>query len=169
MDRVVFQAATIARGIIMLRIIRTLSINLVLLLLVSACVSMPGDFKEPAVSVISVKPVVTNSISPRFDILLRVTNPNRTELSIVGLTYTIHLSGNKVIEGVANQLPEIAPYGEADVTLEATADLFGGLSLLGDLLNNPTAPVDYEFNAQIDVGTFYPMVKVNKVGVLSFN
>jgi LEA14-like dessication related protein len=116
-----------------------------------------------------VKPVVTNSFSPRFDILLRVTNPNRTELSIVGLTYTIHLAGNKIIEGVANQLPEIAPYGEADVTLQATADLFGGFSLLGDLLNNPTAPVDYEFNAQIDVGTFYPMINVNKVGELSLN
>lgn len=152
----------------MLRNIRNLSISLVLLVLVGGCVSMPDDFKEPGVSVVSVKPVVTNSLAPRFDILLRVTNPNRTELSIVGLTYTIHLAGNKVIEGVANQLPEIAPYGEADVTLQATADLFGGFSLLGDLLNNPTAPVDYEFKAQIDVGTFYPMIDVNRVGVLSF-
>jgi hypothetical protein len=30
-------------------------------------------------------------------------------------------------------------------------------------------PVDYEFKAQIDVGTFYPMIDVIRVGVLSFN
>lgn len=153
----------------MVRNIRSLSMSLVLMVLVGGCVSMPSDFKQPGVSVVSVKPLVTNGLTPRFDILLRVTNPNRTELSIVGLTYTIHLAGNKVVEGAANQLPEIPPYGEADVTLQATPDLFGGFSLLSGLLNNPTAPVDYEFRAQIDVGTFYPMIDVNRAGVLSFN
>ncbi|MCP4979767.1 MAG: hypothetical protein GY935_04640, partial [Gammaproteobacteria bacterium] len=67
------------------------------------------------------------------------------------------------------ELPNIAAYGEADVTLNATANLFSGFKVLTDLLDNPTAPVDYEFNAQIDVGTFNPMINLKRAGVLSLN
>ncbi len=154
---------------VILRIWRLLTVKFVFLILLGGCVSLPSDFKEPGVSVISVTPKISNGISPQFDIKLRVTNPNREALSIAGLAYTIHISGNKVIEGVANELPNIAAYGEADVTLNATANLFSGFKLLTDLLDNPTAPVDYEFNAQIDIGPFYPMINIKRAGVLSLN
>ncbi|MBT8437677.1 MAG: LEA type 2 family protein, partial [Gammaproteobacteria bacterium] len=116
---------------------------------------------------VSVKPRILNGVAPEFDILLRVTNPNRSALDIAGLSYNIYLVGNKVIEGVANDLPEIPAYGEADVKLSATADLFGSLQVLSGLLADPTSPVEFEFNAEIDVGTFYPMINVNRSGVIS--
>lgn len=151
----------------MLKSSRLLLVHLFVCFIVSGCATLRADFKEPGVSLVSVTPRILTGAAPEFDIVLRVTNPNRSELYIAGLTYNIHLVGNKVIEGAANDLPEIAPYGEAEVKLSATADLFGGLQVLSGLLANPTKPVEFEFNAQIDVGTFYPMININRTGVIS--
>jgi LEA14-like dessication related protein len=140
-------------------------------LLLAACVSLPADFKEPSVSLVSITPRITNIFAPEFDVVLHVTNPNRKALDIAGLSYTIHLQGNKLIEGVANELPVIAAYGEADISLHARADLMGGISLLGDLINQgrdrASNQIEFELNAEIDLGTLYPMVRVQRSGVIS--
>ena len=136
-------------------------------LLLGACVSLPKDFKEPGVSLVSVEPRIRNLFAPEFDVVLRVTNPNRDALEIAGLSYTIHLQGNKLIDGVASELPVVPAYGEADVRLRATADLVGGLNLLGELLDQPGNKVDFELNADIDLGRFYPMVKVTRRGSIA--
>jgi LEA14-like dessication related protein len=135
--------------------------------LLAGCVSLPSDFKDPGVTLVSIRPQIRNLFAPEFDVLLHVTNPNRRALEIAGISYTIHLQGIKLIEGVARELPIIPAYGEADVGLHATADLAGGLSLLGDLLDRPGSKVDFELNADIDLGRFYPMVRVKRSGVIS--
>ncbi|MFT5220496.1 MAG: LEA14-like dessication related protein [Planctomycetota bacterium] len=151
----------------MLNIIRSLLLGVVALGLFAGCVTIPDDFKEPGVSIVSITPKKSHGVLPQFDIVLRVTNPNRVELDIKGLTYTVHLNGSQLVDGVANDLPIIPAYGEAEVSLSARADLFGGLSLLTGMLADPNEPIGYEFNAAIDVGTFYPTINFNKRGSLS--
>ena len=136
------------------------------LLWLAGCASLSSDFKDPAVSLVSITPQIENLFAPEFDVVLQVTNPNRKALDIAGLSYTIHLQGNQLIQGVANELPVIAAYGEADISLRATADLIGGIRLLSDLLNQPGKQVDYEFNVDIDLGTLYPMVRVQRSGTI---
>jgi LEA14-like dessication related protein len=146
---------------------RPLRFVLCSLLLLAGCVTLPSDFKEPGVSLVSITPQIKNLFAPEFDVVLHVTNPNRETLDITGLSYTVHLQGKKLIAGVANELPVIAAYGEADISLRATADLMSGISLLSDFLNQPGEQFDYEFNADIDLGTLYPMVRVQRSGVIS--
>ena len=136
-------------------------------LMLSACVSLPQDFKEPGVTLVSVTPQIRNFFAPEFDIVLRVTNPNRKALEIAGLSYTLHLQDIKMIQGVATEFPEIPAYGEADFTLSATADLAAGLNLIGDLMQQSSGDVNFEFNADLDLGTFYPMVKIQRAGAIS--
>jgi LEA14-like dessication related protein len=135
--------------------------------LVTGCATIPSDFKEPTVSLLSIKPEIRNVFAPEFDLRLRVSNPNRDALEIVGLSYSIKLQGRKLIEGVARELPIVPAYGEADFGLRATADLVGGFSLLSDLMDRPEEEVDFELNADIDLGKFYPMVKVRRSGSIS--
>ena len=135
-----------------------------LALLLAGCVSLPEDFRQPGVSVISLRPRVLNSMTPEFDILLQVTNPNRKALDIAGLTYSVYIADSKLVDGVASELPRIEAYGEADVMLHARADLLGSLDVLSRLMDNPGAPVDYRFDAEIDIGALYPTVKVERSG-----
>ena len=140
---------------------------IVAVMVLFGCVSLPSDFKEPEVTVRSVALRVVNGLSVDFDIVLNVTNPNRKALSARGLTYTVRLLGRQVIEGVTNNIPTIAAYGEAEVNLSATADLVTGLGLLNDFLTRPSEPLDYEFNAEIDLGALYPTVKVQRSGIIA--
>ena len=132
----------------------------------SACITAPSDFEEPTVSVTSFTPKSSDSISPRFEIVLHITNPNREPLALEGMSYTIYLEANKVMSGVANDLPTIEPYGEADVTLDATADLLGSFQLLTGLMTKNKEHLEYEFNAKLDVGVFKPRIAVSKKGTL---
>ena len=56
---------------------------------------------------------------------------------------------------------------EAEVTLNASADVITGLGLLTDLLTRPPAPLDYEFNAEIDLGALYPALEVQRSGAIA--
>jgi len=146
---------------------RLLLVALVALPWLSACVSIPSDFKEPGVTLVSIRPQLRNLFAPQFDVVLQITNPNRVALEVAGLSYTVQLQGIKLIEGVATDIPKIAAYGKADVMLNATVDLASGLSLLGDLLQRPRDQVDFELNADLDLGTFYPMVKIQRRGSIA--
>ncbi|MBT8433291.1 MAG: LEA type 2 family protein, partial [Gammaproteobacteria bacterium] len=115
-------------------------------------------------AVVSIKPRLLNSMTPEFDILLRVSNPNREALELRGLTYQIRLGDRQVVDGVANDLPRIEAYGEADVILGARADLFSALDVFTRLMSNPGAAVDYAFHAEIDIGAFYPTIRVERSG-----
>jgi LEA14-like dessication related protein len=153
----------------MFYLIRLFLIPAVCIMFLSACATTPTDFEQPSVSVTSFKSKPSNSVSPEFEIVLHITNPNRDSLELEGVSYTINLNDNKVISGVANDLPTIEPYGEADVTLYATADLFGGFQLLTGLMNTKNGQIEYEFNAKLDAGLFKPLIRVSKKGVLTEN
>ena len=149
------------------RVYRHRGLALLCLLLASACTTIPKDFKEPSVALVSITPDVTNLFAPEFDIVLRVTNPNRTALSVAGLSYTIDMQGNRLIQGVASELPEIPAYGEADVRLRATADLVGGIGFISGLMTRDEPTVDFELNADLDLGTFYPTVNIRRSGSIA--
>ena len=138
----------------------------VVFLFLSACASIPSDFEEPNVSVTSFIPKNSAGITPQFEIILHITNPNREPLALQGMSYSIYLDGNKVMSGVSNDLPTIEPYGEAEVTLNATANLLGGFKLLTSLMNEYKEHVEYEFKAKLDVGLFMPRIDVIKKGTL---
>ena len=153
----------------MLKIIQFFLWQVIFVFLLSACASTPSDFDDPEVSVISFKPVKSTGITPKFEIILQITNPNREPLVIEGMSYSISLADNKVMSGVAHDLQTIEPYSEAEVTLNATADLFGGIKLLTGLMEhkNKNKNIEYEFKAKIDVGIFRPSIRVVKQGTLS--
>lgn len=145
-----------------------LFILLLLPVWLTACATLKPDFEDPSVEVISIKLKNTNSLSPDFDIALRVTNPNRDDLSIDGMTYSLFLGQKKVVSGVANDLPRIPAYGEAVVNLQASLDLFGSLSLLNDLMNQYQESVDYELVAKLDLGRLYPTMTITRQGLFRF-
>ena len=143
---------------------RLLIINLLFLSLLGACATLSPSFEKPSLQVNSIRLINSNGLASNFEILLRVTNPNRDDLSIDGMTYTLSLAGNEIVSGVASDLPTIPAYGEVEVKIMATLSLLGGLKLLNDLANKNQQSIDYELITRLDVGKFYPMITINKKG-----
>jgi len=146
--------------------IRLMLVNLLFLLL-AGCASMPRDFEEPSLTVTSIAFRNSNSLTPQFDIMLHITNPNRVALNLAGMSYSVALAGNKVITGVSNDLPVVEAYGEADVPISAVVSLMGGIRFLNEIMTRNPDQIEYVFDARLDIGNMRPRININKSGVVS--
>ena len=135
--------------------------------ILTACATLNPNFEKPEVSVNSFKILPGRSINPTFEIGLRVVNPNSIPLNLKGLSYTASIEGNKVLSGVANQLPIVPAYGEEEVKLNAQADLFGGMRLIADLMKPRETPIGYTLKVKLDVGTFALPIWITRKGNLT--
>ncbi|MEN8265088.1 MAG: LEA type 2 family protein [Nitrospirota bacterium] len=145
----------------------SLLIYIFIILLAAGCATLQTDYEEPSVVITDFRSIPSGGIAPRFEIGLHIINPNRTALDLKGISYTVKLEGHKVLTGVSNKLPLIDAYGEGDVKLAATADLFGSISLLTDMIQNQRNAFRYVLDVKMDTGGFRPNIRVRKEGNIS--
>jgi LEA14-like dessication related protein len=137
-------------------------------LLVGGCATLPPDFEEPSLQINSIRLINFDGMTPQFEIDLHIVNPNRDALDLKGLSYTLGLAGKKMVSGATSDLPVVAAYGEADFKIDANVSLLDGLQLLSKLMNENLKNLTYEFNAKLDLGSFYPTIPIKREGVLNF-
>lgn len=137
------------------------------LFLLSGCAAMQTGYDSPTVSLTSFRLIPGESIVPKFEIGLRIINPNRDALELEGLFYNITIDNNKILAGVANELPIVEGYGEEDILLEASVDVLGGAKLLQSLINGPKDSFYYGFNAKLDLGSLKPPLRISEQGEFS--
>jgi LEA14-like dessication related protein len=130
---------------------------------------MQSEFQNPTVQLVGLRPVVSTSNSPRFEIDLRVINPNRKAIRLKGAAYSISLDSFELVQGVATDLPVVPAYGEAQFTVGATLSWLESFRLLTKLANERSDQVRYELKAKLDTGAFLPDINVNERGMLSLN
>lgn len=134
----------------------------------SSCSLFVADFKEPSVSVLSFSALPPEGINPRFEIGMRVSNPNSFDLKLQGLSYTAYVEGQQMATGEADTIPVIAAMGEGDITVTTTAHVLGGLSLMADLLQGKTDAdgkgLSYRLLITLDIGQFGPPIVIEQKG-----
>jgi LEA14-like dessication related protein len=137
-------------------------------LLLAGCATLSPDFEEPSLQINSIRLVNFDGMTPQFEIDLHIVNPNRDALDLKGLSYTLSLEDKKMVSGATSDLPLVAAYGEADFKIDANLSLLDGLQLLSKLMNEYQENLAYEFNAKLDLGSFYPTIPIKREGVLNF-
>ncbi len=138
-------------------------------LMIAGCATLGPDYETPSVNVSAIRALPSDSIAPRFEIGLHITNPNRSALELHGIAYSLKLDGHKILTGVANDLPTIDGYGEGDVTLIATTSLLSSIRFFTDLMNAQRDTIAYELNAKLDLGGLRPNVHVGEKGEISLS
>ena len=133
----------------------------------TACASLNPNFEVPQVSVNAFKILPSSSLNPTFEISLRVVNPSSIPLNLKGMSYTASIEGNRILTGVANQLPVVAAYGEEEIKLKAQADLLGGVRLFADLMKPRKTAISYTLKVKLDVGTFTLPIYITREGNLT--
>lgn len=143
---------------------------LTIVFIFSSCAPLQPGFETPVVSISSFEVLPSQGVVPQFEIGLHIVNPNRTALNLKGVVYTISLEGHKLVTGATNELPVIEAYSEGDILLNASVDLFSSIGFFTDLIRNQNLEkISYQFNAKLDVGTLYPVIRVTKEGELSLS
>jgi LEA14-like dessication related protein len=137
------------------------------LLLLTGCASITPQLDPPKVSVESFTSLPSSGGAPRFEIKLRVANPNKQTLDIAGISYSVELLDKEVISGVTNDVPTIEGYSEEVVTLEASLQLLQLLRLLSGLGRTQADALDYRFSAKIDFNGFVPTQRIEETGKIT--
>ena len=137
--------------------------------LVSGCASLMSDTDPPKVTLESFRALPSEGGAPRFEMQLRILNPNNTDLNIVGISYTVALLDKELIAGVTNDVPPIEAYGEGVVTLEAGLQLFELMRLFVVLGQEPTDTLEYKFAAKIDFAGLMPTQRIEDTGEFTLN
>ncbi len=135
--------------------------------LLTGCASIAPQLDPPKVSIESFRSLPSSGGAPRFEIKLRVANPNKQTLDIAGISYSVELLGKEVISGVTNDVPTIEGYSEEVVTLEASLQLFQLLRLLSGLGRTQADALDYRFSAKIDFNGFVPTQRIEETGEIT--
>ena len=141
---------------------------LLLLSFVGGCATLTPDFDPPKVTVESVDSLPSSGGGPRFEIKLRVANPNKQTLDIAGISYSIEILDRELVSGVSNDVPLIEGYSEELVTLEAGINLFQFVRLIAGLGKNPADSLPYRFSAKIDFNGYIPTQRVEETGEFDF-
>ena len=138
-------------------------------ILLAGCAGLRPGWETPTVTVKAVRAIPSGGVLPDFEIDLHVVNPNREALKLAGVSYTVSLEGHELIKGVGNDLPVIDGYGEGDITLNASADLFAGVGLIRDLMSSQKDTLSYSFEAKLDPGALRPSIRVKDSGEVSLS
>jgi LEA14-like dessication related protein len=138
------------------------------LLCLTACAQMTPNFEQPDVEVTSINMLPSQGIEARFLIGLRVSNPNRIALKVVGMSYDVSLEGIEIIKGVTSDVPTIPAYGTEEFKIPASANLVNSLKLLSGFMTNPKDKLKYSFGAKLDVGSsLLPALRISDGGEIN--
>jgi LEA14-like dessication related protein len=132
--------------------------------LATGCTTLTPALEKPTVNLTSIKLLSTEGFTPKFEIGLRVVNPNAVKLSLKGMSYKVFLNGHDVVQGVAVDLPVVPAHGEAELKLIANVGMIEGMRFVNEMQKNAGAAVAYRVQADLDLGTLYPMMKVEETG-----
>ena len=145
----------------------SLFVLLLMSVFVTGCATLTTPMDPPKVSLGDFSSLPSEGAGPRFQIKLRVQNPNEQTLDIAGISYGIELAGQEVITGVSNDIPVIEGYSEGVVTLDAGLQLLQVLRLLASLGQTTGDELTYRFTAKIDFKGLIPTQRVEEEGQIT--
>lgn len=92
-------------------------------LCLTACATMPPDIEPPKITIANIAPKDVAVFEQRFDVQLRIQNPNNQELEINGLRFDIELNDKEFGNGMSGQKVKIPRFGSDVVNVEVITGL----------------------------------------------
>ena len=138
-----------------------------LAVVLSGCASMVPELDPPQVTLESFRALPADEGVPRFEIRLRIANPNQQTLDIAGISYAVELMDAELISGVTNEVPAIEGYTEEVVRIESSLKLLQLLKLLASAGRDPGDSLDYRLLAKIDFRGLIPTQRLEERGEIT--
>lgn len=92
-------------------------------ILTSGCATVPSDIEPPKISIANIAPKDLALFEQRFDVQLRIQNPNDKELGINGLRCDIELNGKEFGNGMSGERVKVPRFGSEVVNVEVITSL----------------------------------------------
>lgn len=123
---------------------------LMMCLWLSACVTNPDTLEPPNVTLANIAPAGDMTLfEQRYDVTLRVQNPNDAVLPVKGISYAISLNEQEFARGVSDDAVRIPALGEELVKVTVASSPLDWLRQIGQLQNNPAFSPSYSVQGKL--------------------
>jgi LEA14-like dessication related protein len=123
------------------------SITRILCLLIAlalpACATVSRDIEPPHFNVVNIAPKDVGLFEQRYDVQLRIENPNDTDLGIHGLRFEILLNEQQFAYGMSGQRVVVPRFASEMINVEASTGLGSLLRQLQGFNKNGTQTIRY--------------------------
>lgn len=99
-------------------------------LVITGCAALTQRLEAPYVSLAGLELKQMGVFEQRYELTLRIQNPNAVALPIAGMNYELHLNGKSFARGVSNELVDLPAHGEALARVDVTSNFVGLLDHL---------------------------------------
>lgn len=117
--------------------------------LVASCVHLAGIKQNPDISLAGIELVELGLLEQRFNLKLRIQNPNDVALPINGITFEIELDGTTFAKGLSDKVLIVPRLGETVMEVEATSTLGMVWKQLVDSQKSNRNKVDYRLSGRL--------------------
>lgn len=143
-------------------------VSIISLCLMVGCSLLNPVPQKPDVKLVGLRMLPATSLLERhIAVDLSIMNPNKKDLSIRSINYTVGLEGINLLSGATDQVPVLKAMQETPVTLEVSADMLQILRLVEHFAQDGISDkVNYNFSAVIDFTAWLPSMHVDRKGAL---
>jgi LEA14-like dessication related protein len=136
--------------------------------LVGGCALLAPRLEKPRLTVVGIEVVDAQLMEQRFNVRMRVQNPNDRALPVRGLTYTMQLAGEEFGHGMSAKAFTVPPLGEAEFDMIVTTNLATSLLKILPKLQNGGPGVDYRLDGKVTTDwTFLRTIPFSEQGRLA--
>lgn len=147
--------------------IKNLCLAWLMIVGLSGCALIKPSIERPTVVLESLQMLPTNGLSQRFNIGLRMANPNDRPLKIDGINYTLELNGYQLLEGVSNNIPEVDAFSEVTFDVQASTNMFEALRFINNFMGGQAGgDLNYRLHANMSVAGLMQRISVEETGIV---
>lgn len=114
----------------------------------SACASLAAS-EPPRVDVVGVEPLPGQGMELRFQVKLRVINPNDSALDYDGLFVEMDVRGKSFASGVSNTRGSVPRFGEAVLSVPVTVPAMAVLRQALGIAQGDRSPISYLISGKL--------------------
>lgn len=131
-------------------ITRVILIVFLPLLLVACASAGLSNLQAPQVSLSNIEPSGSMTFfEQRYDVALRVQNPNNTDLHVTGMNYNVVLNGQDFARGVSRNAVTIPALGEQIIHVTVTNSPLDWVKQIERLNSDPSLQPSYKVNGAL--------------------
>ena len=120
--------------------------------------------EAPYVTLAGLRMLDLSLFEQRFEVALRMRNPNGFALPIQGLRYQLEVNGASFAKGASGEGVNLPAYGEEVLRLTVVSDLGSTLAQIRRWQQDPPDDLSYRLTGSVDVGSLAPSLPFDVAG-----
>lgn len=140
---------------------------LILAAWLTGCATLPAGTEPPYLSIVSIEPLAVTPLEQKYQLKVRIQNPNDHDLDITGMSYVLELNGHSFLKGVSDTAVTVPRFGEAVIELSGVSTLFGFVRQIQALQGQQQPNLNYKLTGKLGLSGGFGSLPFSYEGALA--